>query len=61
MLGIVVHIPLIPALERQRLEDLCEFEVSLIYRALSQPRRHSEILTQNKTKLLSCSEHYVTL
>ena len=26
------HTPLIPALGRQRLADLCEFEVSLVYR-----------------------------
>jgi hypothetical protein len=26
--------PLVPALERQRQENLCEFKVSLVYRAL---------------------------
>lgn len=31
MLGIVVHMPLIPALEKQNLEVLCEFEDSLVY------------------------------
>jgi hypothetical protein len=25
------HVPLIPALRRQRQEDLCEFEASLVY------------------------------
>lgn len=29
MLGMVLHMPLILALEKQRLEDLCEFEDSL--------------------------------
>lgn len=29
MLGIAVHVPLIPARQRQRLEGLCEFKVSL--------------------------------
>ena len=29
------HIPLIPALRRQRHVDLCEFEASLVYRASS--------------------------
>jgi hypothetical protein len=39
MLGIVVHIPLIPALERQRLEDLCEFEDSLVHSVSSRTGR----------------------
>ena len=35
----VVHTPLNPALGRQRQVDLCEFEVSLIYRASSRTAR----------------------
>jgi hypothetical protein len=33
------HTPLIPALERQRQADLCEFEASLVYRANSRTVR----------------------
>jgi hypothetical protein len=39
--------PLIPALGRQRQEDLCEFEANLIYRASSRTAR----ATQRKTHL----------
>ena len=33
------HIPLIPALGRQRQEDLCEFKTSLVYRGSSRTAR----------------------
>jgi hypothetical protein len=39
--------PLIPALRRQRLADLCEFKASLVYIASpGQPELHSETLSQ---------------
>ena len=31
--------PLVPALIRQRQEDLCEFEVSLVYKVSLRPAR----------------------
>jgi hypothetical protein len=34
--------PLMPALGRQRQEDLCEFETSLVYRVPGQLRLHRE-------------------
>ena len=33
------HTPLIPALGRQKLADLCEFEASLVYRSSSRTAR----------------------
>jgi hypothetical protein len=42
---VMVHTSLIPALSRQRQVDLCEFEVTLVYRASSRlvraPRRNT--------------------
>ncbi|EGW06329.1 hypothetical protein I79_018985 [Cricetulus griseus] len=40
------HMPLIPALGRQRQADLCEFEANLVYRASSSTARatHRETL-----------------
>ena len=35
----VVHIPLILALGRERKEDLCEFEASLVYTVSSRTAR----------------------
>ena len=55
--------PLIPAPERQRQEDLCEFEASLVYRVSSRTRLHRETCleknqpnkqTKNKEKERSC-------
>ena len=34
--------PLIPALQRQRQADLCEFEVSLVYRVSSRTARDTQ-------------------
>ena len=47
----VMHMPLIPALGRQRQVNLCEFEDSLVYRVNSRTARtlHRENLSQ-KTK-----------
>ena len=44
--------PLIPALRRQRQEDLCEFEARLVYRVSSgqAPKLHRENLSQKKQK-----------
>jgi hypothetical protein len=45
--------PLIPALGKQRQEDLCDFEASLVYRLSSRIATHQENLSQtkqNKTK-----------
>jgi hypothetical protein len=39
---------LILALERQRQVDLCEFEVSLVYRVLGQPKLYRETLSKNR-------------
>jgi hypothetical protein len=51
------HRPLIPALGRQRQEDLCEFKANLVYRASSRTARaiqrnpvSKKQKTQNKTK-----------
>ena len=46
------HTPLIPALRRQRQVDLCEIEVSLVYRASS--RKNSALNKQtNKAIILT--------
>ena len=47
----VAH-PLIPALGRQRQEDLCEFRVSLVYRVSSKTSRATQRnpVLENKTK-----------
>jgi hypothetical protein len=37
--SVVVHTPLIEALGRQKQVDLCEFEVSLVYRVNSRTSR----------------------
>jgi hypothetical protein len=44
--------PLIPAVERQRQMDLCEFEASLVYIESSRTARrlHSDTLSQTKQK-----------
>ena len=43
--------PLIPALRRQRQEELGEFEISLVYIVPGQPGLHSKTLSQtNKRK-----------
>ena len=44
--------PLIPALEKQRQADLCEFEASLVYRASSSIARaiHGNPVTKKPTK-----------
>ena len=50
------HTPLVPALRRQRQENLCEFEASLAYKASSRTARTtqknpvSKTNKQNKTK-----------
>ena len=56
--------PLIPALRRQRQEDLCEFEAKLIYRVSSRTARatYRETLsrktkTQNKPRMTTYCYH----
>jgi hypothetical protein len=46
---VVVHTPLIPALRRQRQVNLCEFEVSLVYRVSSGYTKKSPVV-KNKNK-----------
>lgn len=41
--------PLIPTFERQRQEDFCDYEASLVY-IERVPGLHNEILSQNKQK-----------
>jgi hypothetical protein len=44
------HVPLIPALKRQRQVDLCELEASWVYIARpGQSKLYSEILSQTTT------------
>ena len=45
----MVHTPLIPALRRQRQVNLCEFEVSLVYRVSSGYTKKSPVV-KNKNK-----------
>ena len=46
-----MYTPLLPALRRQRKEDLCEFKTSLIYIVSLRPARATnEILLKNKIK-----------
>ena len=46
------HMPLIPALRKQKQVDLCEFEVSLVYIASSRTARaiEGDPVSKNKTK-----------
>jgi hypothetical protein len=47
------HTPLVPALGRQRQVDLCEFEVSLVYRVSSRivkAKRRDPVLKTNRTR-----------
>jgi hypothetical protein len=45
------HVPLIPALGKQKQAELCEFKASLVYRMRSRTaKEHREILTQRKEK-----------
>jgi hypothetical protein len=47
----VVHTSLFPALQRQRQEDLCKFQASLVYRASSRAARATQRNpVSNKTK-----------
>ena len=52
--GQLLHKPLIPELGRQRQADLCEFEVSLVYRVSSRTARaviqRNPVLKQTKKK-----------
>ena len=51
---VVAHMPLIPALGRQRQADVCEYEASLVYRASSRTikatLRNPVMKNQNQTK-----------
>jgi hypothetical protein len=47
--------PLIPALRREKQTDLCEFKVSLVYRASSRTTR--EILSWKKKKCVYVHAH----
>jgi hypothetical protein len=50
--------PLTPALQRQKQEDLCEFKASLVYRVNSEkPGLHRETLSQNKNKQTNKKMH----
>ena len=44
------HMPLIPALERQRQEDLCEFEASLVYRSFRSAKATAQRNPVSKNK-----------
>jgi hypothetical protein len=44
------HLPLIPILRRKRLRDICEFEVSTIYKETKQVRDQSGLQCE-KTQL----------
>lgn len=54
-----------PALERQRLVDLYEFEMSLVYIMMSRPGTHSETLSQNQNQQTNKKEetraHYIIM
>jgi hypothetical protein len=49
----VVHAPLIPALRRQKQNDLCEFELSLVYRSSTRTvwaMQRNSVLKKKKRK-----------
>lgn len=44
------HTPLVPVLGRQRQEDLCDLEASLVYRVSARTARAKDKLSQNQKK-----------
>jgi hypothetical protein len=53
--------PLIPALGRQRQEDLFEFEASLVFRASSRTARLHRVLKIQKKKKIALSKSVIPM
>jgi hypothetical protein len=47
---VLLYLPIIPALKRQRQVDLCEFKTSLVYRASSRTARVTQRNPVSKNK-----------